>query len=139
MRRLLFPALLAVLAGCKPSGPAEYRRTGTVQFDGKPVPMGKIFFEPDVSAGGSGPTGYADIVDGRYTTAGGKDARGGPTIVRVTGYSNENPDKISGFGQPLFAEFETKLNLPEKASEHDIEVPASAAKGLPKKSVPLDP
>ena len=45
------------------------------------------------------------------------------------GYSNENPDKISGFGKPLFAEFETKLDLPEKASEHDIEVPTSAAEG----------
>jgi len=57
----------------------------------------------------------------------------------VIGHSDENKDAISGFGPPLFAEYQMKADLPAKASELDLDVPASAAKGLPKKSPPLDP
>jgi hypothetical protein len=138
---LLSTAILTFLAaGCGPSGPATYRRSGSVTFDGKPVPLGKIYFDPDVAAGGSGPSGFADIVAGRYdTSTGGKGVGGGPMIVRVTGFSKENPDPSSGFGKPLFAEHQVKADMPGSASEYDVAVPASAAKGLPKHTVPLDP
>lgn len=141
--RAIFLLMLMIsfsAAGCGPSGPTVYRRSGTVTFDGKPVPLGKVYFEPDVPAGGSGPTGFADIRDGKYDTSDtGKGSAGGPTIVRVSGYSDQNKDAISGYGKPLFVEYQTKSDLPSERSEFNIEVPASAAKGLPKKTAPLDP
>jgi hypothetical protein len=142
MRTLLLTATLSasVLAtGCGSSGTGLYRRTGTVTFAGKPVPLGTVYFDPDVSTGASGPSGFADIVDGKYDTNNGKGSIGGPMIVRVTGYSDENRDKISGFGPPLFAEHHMKAELPAATSELNIEVPASAANGLPKQTAPLDP
>jgi hypothetical protein len=140
---LLSAALLPLAflaAGCGPSGPAVYRRSGTVTFNGQPVPLGKIYFDPDVTAGGSGPSGFADIVDGKYDTSDeGRGAVSGPVIVRVTGFSKDDPDPISGFGKPLFAEYQVKADLPSSKSEYNVDVPASAAKGLPKNTVPLDP
>ena len=136
---LVAAALSLFVAGCGPSGPPSYRRSGAVTFNGKPVPLGKVYFEPDVAAGGSGASGFADIVDGRYDTGrGGQGSPNGPMIVRVTGYSDENKDAISGYGRPLFAEYQTKADMPAAASEFDVEVPASAAKGLPKNPPPLD-
>lgn len=133
--------LAAFVTGCGPSGPVVFHRSGTVTFAGQPIPLGKIYFDPDVGAGGTGPSGFADIVDGKFDTSSGagKGSSHGPMTVRVTGFSKENPDKISGFGSPLFVEYATKADLPAKSSEYTIDVPAAAAKGLPKKSVPLDP
>lgn len=140
MRGLLLSAgFLAVLAaGCGPSS-GVYRRSGSVTFDGKPVPLGKVYFDPDVAAGGSGPSGFADVVDGRYDTRGGHGVGGGPVIVRVAGYSRDDPDPVSGFGKPLFVEHHVRADMPASESEYDIAVPASAAKGLPKRTAPLDP
>src|SRR5262245_54061339 len=132
--------LLVLATGCTSSGPSVYRRTGAVTFAGNPVPLGKVYFDPDVAAGGSGPSGFADIIDGAYdTNNNGKGSIGGPMIVRVTGFSDQNKDKISGFGPPLFAEHRTRSDLPAASSELNTEVPAAAANGLPKHPAPLDP
>lgn len=143
MRRLLLAAtaVMIFVSGCGPTGPAVYRRSGTVTFNGKPIPMGKIYFDPDVAAGGSGPSGFADIVDGKYDTnhGEGKGGPAGPMIVRVTGHTDENKDPVSGFGPPLFKEYQSKVDLPASAHTFDLDVPASAAKGMPKAPPPLDP
>jgi hypothetical protein len=141
MRAIILTGLVlsCLAAGCESSGPTVFRRTGAVTFDGKAVPLGKVYFEPDVAAGGSGSTGFADIRDGKYDTGTTKGSPSGPTIVRVVGYSDQNKDATSGFGPPLFVEYVTKADLPAEKSEFNVEVPASAAKGLPKKTAPLDP
>lgn len=142
--RRLTAGLLAVgvvwAAGCG-GGPKTYRVSGTVTFNGQPVPMGKIYFDPDTAAGGSGPSGFADIVDGKFDTsaANGKGVAGGPTVVRIQGHKKESADAISGYGPPLFAEHTVKADLPREAATKDFDVPVSAAKGLPKKTAPLDP
>lgn len=132
---------LAALAGC---GPADrtHHVSGKATFDGKPIPKGKIFFDPNVAAGNAGPSGFADIVDGQYDTsrAGGKGTVGGAMTVRVEGYSDQNVDAISGYGKPLFAQYSESVELPKEQSTRDFNVPASAAKGLPKHATPpLDP
>ncbi len=137
---LLILVLSLFAPGCGSSGPTTYRRSGTVMFDGKLVPLGKVYFEPDVAAGGSGPSGFADIRAGKYDTSdNGKGSVSGPMIIRVSGYSDQDKDAISGYGKPLFVEYQTKAEMPTSKSEYNIEVPASAAKGLPKNTVPLDP
>jgi hypothetical protein len=132
-------AALAWAAGC--GGGQGYRVSGKVTFDGQPVPMGKIYFDPDTAAGGSGLSGFAVIVDGTFDTSatGGQGVAGGPTVVRIQGHKKEPADAISGYGPPLFVEHTVKADLQQGTSTKDFDVPASAAKGLPKDTAPLDP
>jgi predicted small lipoprotein YifL len=56
--------VMAVLAGCGPSGPTTYPVSGTVAFDGKPVPEGDILFAP---AEGSAVPDSGNIQDGAFS------------------------------------------------------------------------
>lgn len=65
---------IATLAGCGgvDDAPVTVTVTGTVTFDGKPLPTGEIIFRP---ADGSGRADAGSIKDGQYTlecTLGGK-------------------------------------------------------------------
>ena len=123
-------------AGC--GGGPPYHVSGKVTFDGKPVPLGRIYFDPDSRHQNTGASGYTDIKDGEYDTSrGGRGVTGGPTVVRIQGFKKEGADE-SGFGPPLFAEYTVQVDLPRGSSTKDFEVPATAASGLPKIMVPLD-
>jgi len=142
LRRLgtgLLAAALVWAAGC--GGNNGYRVSGKVTFAGQPVPMGKIYFDPDTAAGASGQSGFAEIKDGVYDTsaAGGRGVTGGATVVRIQGHKKDPADAISGYGPPLFAEYTTKADLTQAAATKDFDVPAAAAKGMPKEPAPLDP
>ena len=52
--------LLLALAGC---GPTSYSASGTVTFDGEPIPEGHIAFVPE----GSGTGGGGPITNGSYS------------------------------------------------------------------------
>src|SRR5262249_10584463 len=87
MRYWLIIGLLLAIAGCTgEAGPARYRVSGEVKFDGKPVPSGEVLFTPDAAKGNSGAQGIASIQDGKYDTTGSRapGVAGGPMIVRVT-------------------------------------------------------
>lgn len=56
------------LAGCGKEPANVVHVSGTVTFDGKPVPLGMIVFEPDPSKSNSGRQGHADIKDGKFDT-----------------------------------------------------------------------
>lgn len=132
----LVAATLVGATGC--GGGPPYPISGKVTFDGKPVPLGRIFFDADSRQGNNGASGYTDIRDGEYNTSRvGKGVSGGPTVVRIQGFKKEGADD-SGFGPPLFQEFSFQVDLPKERSTKDFEVPAKAASGLPQKMVPLD-
>jgi hypothetical protein len=123
---LAFGVLFAV--GCGDSGPRRYDLSGTVTFDGKPIPAGSIVFQPDTTAGNSGPQGTAEIRDGKYDTAqGGKGVVGGPHVVRVRGLDRAATSEDDPV-QELFPEYELKQDLPKESGTVDIQVPAEAAK-----------
>src|SRR5262245_8648276 len=108
MRYRLIVALLAVLAGCTgESGPARYRVSGEVKFNGQPVPSGEVLFTPDAAKGNSGAQGIANIQDGKYDTTGSRapGVSGGPMIVRVTALSDANGK--------LLCEYEFSVDLPK--------------------------
>jgi len=127
--QLCLVAGCAFLLGCSGTGAPVCDVSGTILFDGQPVPTGRIFFNPDVAQKNDGPQGRADIKNGQFDTrAGGRPAVSGPVIVRIEGY-DLGPDGTSA-GKKLFVEYEIKLELPKDASTHKFEVPASAAKGL---------
>lgn len=126
--------MISLLVGCGSQG--GYRVSGTVTFQGKPVPAGKIYFMPDSSKGSTGATGYADIREGKYDTSleGGMGAPAGPVIVAIEG---TDPSAAASTKEAsgevtiklLFARYETPAEIPKSASTKDIEVPAEAAKG----------
>ena len=119
--RLVFslPLLVTatILSGCADNGPPRYRLTGEVTYDGKPIPYGDVLFTPDGAKGNSGPQGIAQIRNGRYDTDGaeGKGIGGGPTVIRVTGFTAE--------GGKLLCEVEVNADLPKDGGTHNINIP----------------
>jgi hypothetical protein len=123
---LVFVLLLAALpAGC--GGERIYNLSGTVTFQGKPVPAGQIVFEPDPSAGNSGPPAFAKIKGGQYDTRilDGRGSVGGPHLVTIHGRDGIPRGELLN-GLPLFRDYTTKVDLPKADAKHDFEVPAGA-------------
>ncbi len=119
--------LVAVLGCGGGAGDVDrYDVSGTVTFDGKPVPSGTITFLP--AQGNTGPGGNANIKDGKYDTAiDGKGPTGGPHDVVITGFDgNADPGNEMPLGKPLFSEYKTKADLPKEKATQDFEVPADA-------------
>lgn len=125
MLRKLAPAavLLAAVgvAGCSPEEKL-YDVSGTVTYQGKPVPKGLIYFDPN----GGGPQGFANIEDGKYDTAApgkGKGIRGGKYTVRINGFDGKvGPE--APFGAAVFPEHTFNKELPAQNQTFDYEVPA---------------
>jgi hypothetical protein len=123
----LLVVALTALAGCG-SEERTYNVSGTVTFNGKPIPKGLIFFDPDVSKKTPGQQGFANILNGKYTTAvEGKGVRGGAYQVRVLGYDGKEAPEAP-FGQYLFPEYSTTKELPQQDSEYNVDVPGGKGK-----------
>ncbi len=119
--------------GC--GGSAAPHVEGEVTFDGKPLPAGRIYFTPDTTRGNDGPQGYAEIHDGKFDTRkGGKAAFGGPTVVVIQGYDGNKDANAAVMGSPLFREYTVTVDLPKEPSIQRFDVPATAAKDLPKQT-----
>jgi hypothetical protein len=116
-----FLAAAVGLAGCDP-GETLYDVSGTVTFEGKPVPKGLIFFDPDVTKGGSGGQGFANILDGKYNTADkGKGVRGGAYTVRINGFDGKEAPEAP-FGAALFPEHTEAKELPKETSVQNFDL-----------------
>ena len=116
-------AVCLAVAGCGKSGVPRLALRGDVTFNGAPVPAGSVRFEPDTKRGGSGPVGYAAIVDGRYDTRnGGKGPVAGPMRVIVSGVQSSKP-----FAPPLFPRYTTQMELEDGMRTLDLDVPANSS------------
>lgn len=132
MRDALLTAAIATTligGGCGPrnTGPQRFHVSGTVTFDGAPVPVGTIYFEADAARGNSGPVSIVAVKDGRYDTKAEKVAGPvqGPLSVRISG-----SQKIDPGGEPvpmLFPEYTTTIDLDPVVKPHvfDFDVPRS--------------
>ncbi len=111
-----------VTSGCA-KAPGTYPVAGTVSFQGKPLPAGVIFFDPDVLKKNDGPQGYAIIQNGQYNTAdpGGRGVVGGPYVVRIEGFDGK-PGRELPLGKPLFTDFKKALELPAATSVQDFDI-----------------
>lgn len=112
---------LAFVIGCQESGPERNHVSGSVTFQGKPIPYGEVLITPDGQKRNTGAQGIAPIRDGKYDTSasGGKGYGGGPAVVRVTG--------LTGDGGKLLCEYEFQVDLPRGDAKHDLDVPAQGA------------
>jgi len=111
--------LIGLLSGCS-SG--RYDVSGTVTWQGKPVPIGLVVIEPDPDKGNTGPQTQGLIQDGHYQTASGRGAVPGPVIVSVHGQDGIPVPNMPA-GKLLFREYQFRTELPARSSTLDIEVP----------------
>jgi hypothetical protein len=113
-----------LLAGCAKPGPQLYDVSGSITFDGQPIPKGTVLFQPDESKGCTGSAGIALIRDGKYDTAaeGGTGVVGGPHLVRIVGLDGKPIDSMSPDGIPLFPDYTTTVDLPKANSTQDFAV-----------------
>ncbi len=121
-RTLIGAAFLAALfaGGCAEAEPTRFQISGTASVGGNPIPHGEILFTPDGARQNAGPQGIATIRDGRFDTAvDGKGIAGGPTVVRVTGFTKP--------GGKLLCEHELHVDLPRAKSTENFDVPPKAA------------
>jgi hypothetical protein len=118
---LLAVAIGFITAGC--GGPELYDVSGTVTYDGKSLPAGVIYFDPDVLKNNKSSQGYAVIKDGAYDTAakGGKPVVGGSYLARIEGFDGK-PGKELPMGKSLFTNFQKAIELPRATSTQDFYV-----------------
>ncbi|NLY01575.1 MAG: hypothetical protein GXY83_36265 [Rhodopirellula sp.] len=108
-----------VLAGCGGSGgPSTYGVSGTVTFDGKPLPEGDIIFRDPA---GQSPSAAGRITDGKYafeSTAGKKDV-----IIKAVGevpgkFDESNPgEKVPVVEQYLPDRYNDKTTLSAEVTD----------------------
>ncbi|MEX1223721.1 MAG: hypothetical protein WEA31_04155 [Pirellulales bacterium] len=121
---LCLAAFVLALVGCSDDGPPRYQVHGRVTYDGRPVPAGRVIFEPDAAAGGKGPAGYADIANGSYRTLSDKGVVGGPHQIRVICLSGTAEGELAE-GRMLCPEYRETVDLPTDNAEHNIDIPSS--------------
>lgn len=116
--------LLPLVLGCQQDdGPKRYDVSGSVKYNGEPVPGGAIVFTPDSQKGNRGPQGTARIVDGHYDTArDGRGTVGGPHHVHVIATESTTTEAAELQG-PL-AEHTFEIDLPQDETTHDLDIPA---------------
>ena len=115
--------LVILSAGCGGvDGPARYRVSGEVRYEGKPVPAGEIVFRPDTNKGNDGPGSVARIRDGRYETDSGRGVVGGAYVVEIVGFDGV-PSAESLDGSVLFSPQSKEVDFPLSAVTQDFDLP----------------
>jgi len=124
-RFVAYGLLLAMVVSCGKAGVPRYELSGTVTYQGKPVPAGSIRFEPVGTTLNNSTIGDADIKDGKYSTLLDRGIIGGRQRVFVYGF-NGIPEPGSGpEGAAIFGSHIVEIDLPDEASKLDIQVPDS--------------
>lgn len=115
---------IAVVAGCGPQGPARHRVRGSVSYEGRPVPLGRIVFEPDVLEGNRGPQGFAVIENGFFDTAvkQGRGTSGGPMVVTIDAFEPGAPGQPA---RPLLTNHQERRDLPKDDTKLTFDVKAA--------------
>lgn len=121
------------LVGCSGGNDANLVHvSGTVTFNGKPLPLGMIVFEPDPVKGNRGQQGHADIKDGKFDTRqSGKGVAVGAQVVRITGGDGVNPEPFTPFGNMLFDEHTVQLDVTKDQTPLKLDIPSQKVKKKP--------
>ena len=115
--------LLMLSAGCGGvDGPARYRVSGEVRYEGQLVPAGEIVFRPNTNKGNDGPGSVARIRDGRYETEPGRGVVGGAYVVEIVGFDGvPSPESLDG--SVLFSPQTEELEFPLATTTRDFDLP----------------
>jgi hypothetical protein len=118
-----------IMPGCGPRD--RYALSGSVTFDGKPIPAGTMTFVP-YGAGKPGRTaGFCEIKAGKYATQNGRNPGSGPHRVMINGcdgvsYQSQMGEIIENhpLGKQLFPTHIVEIDVPEKSGTvFDFAVP----------------
>jgi hypothetical protein len=115
----ILPLLLWASSGCSNSS-GRQNISGQVTYNGKPVPYGTVYFDPDSSKGNNGPQGVGEIRDGKYRNKPGFGPFVGPHNVRIIGSESERSDQRLPFG-----EYKTSVDIQPGQSKLDFDIPAN--------------
>lgn len=121
-----------IITGCgqDSSSVKRYQLSGTVSFQGSPVPYGEVYFSPDQSAGNDGPSSVTSIQDGKYRLPQEQGIVGGKYKIQVQAYESEPSHDADGelvLGKKLFPEQELLAELPTGGT-YDLVIPAQKKK-----------
>lgn len=123
-QRYVLLVTTVVLVGCG-RGPQRYEVTGSVTFDGVPVPAGRLVFTPDNKAGNPGPQGVARIEAGSIETLEDRRVIGGSHWVQILafdGQAYEDGEGLQTQGRPLCGVVQAPVELPLGHAQLSIEV-----------------
>jgi hypothetical protein len=127
-RRLLGgAAVLALAAGCS-SEPPMAQISGTVTFNGQPVPAGWISFTPDAT---KGTVRVCQIKDGVYDSSkeGQPGVFPGKNLVKIAGFDGKKIP-LWGQGKQIFNPVDETFDVPAGTSTKDWVIPESAGKNV---------
>ncbi|MFO0941691.1 MAG: hypothetical protein U0930_13115 [Pirellulales bacterium] len=115
--------LLVTAMGCGQDGPVKFTVNGTIEMpDGKPVPAGEISFEPDGTAGNSGPGSMAQIKDGKYSLSREQGVVGGAYLVTISPFDGVAHGE-SLQGKPLrTVPYGEKVTLPKEDAAQNFKI-----------------
>lgn len=127
---LICLVLLATTIGCRAKSDLEtYPISGTVTFQGKPVPVGSLTLVPDSSQGNRGAAVSMEIIDGKFDSANASRGHvGGPHVATIVGLDGNGDGDLFPNGYMMFQDYQVTLNLPKEASTQDIVVPTDQKK-----------
>lgn len=117
-------AVLLLITGCKPEGPARYNLSGSITYQGQPVRGGEIHFTPDNSKNNSGPGSYAAIRHGRFETLPGKGTVGGPHVLTIICFRDIPGEVPEDQLKELCPPQELRLDLPTVDGTRDLVLPS---------------
>ncbi|MBA2117977.1 hypothetical protein [Bremerella alba] len=122
--------LLGATFGCGgKSDSGTYPISGTVTYQGKPVPVGSLTLVPDSSQGNRGAAVSMEIVDGKFDSANASRGHvGGPHLATIVGLDGNGDDDLFPMGYMLFQDYQVSLDLPQEESTQDIVVPTDRKK-----------
>tara|TARA_R110002095_G_scaffold181742_1_gene159013 strand:- start:677 stop:1120 length:444 start_codon:yes stop_codon:yes gene_type:complete len=120
-RFLFMLCLFCPTAGCggSQSDLKKYHYSGTVTFEGKPVPVGYISFEPDSVPG---PGSMAKISEGFYQTLPNKGLLGGPYKISISAFDGQVAAGDLGDGTLIFEDYELKQTIPRENQTLNFEI-----------------
>lgn len=121
--------MLGLAGGCghKPKR-IQIHVAGTIEYQGRPVPAGILYINPDLEKKNDGPQGFAINKDGKYDTRlnppnEGKPGTGPYLIVVWAGDGVAGPE--APMGQPLLkGEYVHPVVLPEVDTQENIVISA---------------
>ncbi|WP_437201938.1 hypothetical protein [Planctomicrobium sp. SH664] len=122
----MFLLILGLAAGCQQGETIErVPISGTVTYDGQPVQLGTIIFEPTADAGMTARASYMAVNNGVFVS-GPNGPTSGEFLVRVSGFDKskmKNPNDEEEDVPPLFPEYTMTVQVPVTGNKLDIVVP----------------
>lgn len=121
---LLATVVAGALVGCGGRTDGIYHVTGTITFNGQPVPSGVIYFDPDTAKGNRGQQGSALIRDGKFDTAAeyGRGIAGGAQRIRISGFDGQNINETQLYGNRLFPDYNEVKEMPLEDCKLDFAI-----------------